>query len=453
MTRADLIRLAALALAVRAAHLLFLWATDTGFMIEDSSLYVTNAEWLMRTGEFLTGPLDEPRLDTERMYGFTLVIAVMGWITGGAPVAGLLLLQTLADTITVLCVACAAGRMGRGVGIVAGLLAAVWPNMVLHSGLVLADTVALSLIALTMLGFVRFAERPGWRRALTVGLALGASLSIRQGLLPLVPVIALAMGYAAYRTRSLSSAAGFALIPLALVALFLFPQAERHWDRTGRVVLTAQTGPHFLYWVAAEAAATLQGGSRSDWAARYDAEADARAAARGGELDPFEMSALRTELAFEKMGEMPLAGLAGIWIKSGTVNLFAPSLAFHPWVRAQKSGSFDRDATGSGLVAQVRGFLTGQPSAYLAVVLPALAAAALTGLFAGIGLVASFRRYPGMCLIGVGFVAYVLVLTGPVIGAKYALPADPVLIVWTAAGLCTVVGFLRRQSSKGSIEE
>jgi hypothetical protein len=439
LSRRDLALLAAGALAARLAHLLFLWASGTGFQIEDSPLYLENADWFARTGMFLTGSLDAPRPETERMYGYIAVVAALQHLTGGGQVAAVLLLQAVADTITVLCVALAAARLGRLSGFVAGALAAVWPNLVMHSGLILADTLALSLMAVAMLNFIRFAETPGWRPALALGVALGASLAIRQGLLPLVPVIALLMAWLAWRAAGTASALpraiALALIPVLLSGAFLAPQVERHREATGRIVLTSQTGTHLLFWVAAGAASEFEGGTRAEWARRFNAQVAARAEARAVPPDAFQMSDIRIELALEQLAEQPVTGLIRLWVRAGLINLFAPSIAFHPYVRAQKTESFDQQAAASGLIGRVRNFLAGQPAAYLAYVLPAMAAAAVNALFAAAGLIVTLRRYPRMTLVGIGYVAYVLILTGPVIGAKYALPADPVLIVWTAAGL------------------
>ncbi len=450
LSRKTLVALVALALTARLAHLLFLWSSGTGFLIEDSSLYLDIARWMRESGVLLAGSSDglAPPV-TDRMYGYVLFLSVVGWLAGGVPTIAVVCIQAAADCVTVLCVACAAARLGPRVGTAAGILAAIWPNLILHSGLILTDTLSVALMSVAMLSFILFAEKPTWARALAIGGAFGASLAVRHGLLPLAPLIAALMVWIVVRHENgkdrIVRAFGVAMVMLMLVAVFLAPQIVRHWDRAGGVAFTTQSGPHFLYWVAAESASELNGGSRADWASNYDERINRRIAEQSTPPNPFEISSMRTNLAFELLSQMPTIGLVKIWVRSGIVNLFAPSLAFHPWTRAQKQDSFDAAAQGNGLVSTAISFVSNQPARYTAVVLPAMVAAAATAMLAAVGLFACFRHFPGFTAISVGYVAYVLVLTGPVIGAKYALPADPVLIVWTAMGLCVLGGLIHRR--------
>jgi len=427
-----------LTLTVRVFHIAILYYFGTGFLIEDSPLYLQGADWLVRTGEFLMGPIESPHPETERMYGYVSIIALFDLIIG-QPVWGVVIFQLLADCATVAFIVLSAARMGEKVGVVAGILAALWPNMILHSGLVLADTIALTAAAALLWSFIRFCEVPGFRRAVAVGVALGIGLAIRQGLLLLLPVIALLMGYIALRYR-LDWRSGLAvfLAPLVISALFLLPQVERHREASGgRIVLTAQTGTHFLYWVTAEVYSAIEGGSRPEWAARFNQEyverhGDDKILSHAGY---FERSDALSTLALEKLQALPLQKVVFVWTSRGAVNLFVPSLAFHPVIRALKSQSFDQTSTSDGYASRVIRFLKNQPTAYVAALFLGFACNAFVGLFAAIGFVMGFRNNPLFSLIGVGYVSYIIVLNGPIAGAKYALPADLVIIVWTAYGL------------------
>jgi hypothetical protein len=63
-----------------------------------------------------------------------------------------------------------------GVGLVAAVVVAVWPNLVFHSGVVLTETLFLVLFVLMLLVALatpEIAVRPGWRRVAAIGVLLG----------------------------------------------------------------------------------------------------------------------------------------------------------------------------------------------------------------------------------------------------------------------------------------
>lgn len=443
--------LAVAALIVRIGHILLL-DNSVGFLIEDSPLYLVGADWLLRTGQFLTGAPDTPMPETERMYGYFVLIAAVDWLTG-APKYGTVILQSLFDTGTVLAIGLVAARAGRGVGLMAGLLAAFWPNLVTHSGLILTDTMAVTLTTAGMLSFVWFCERPSVARALAVGATFSGSIAIRQGLMPLMPVIAAIMAYVSWSAWGKPQWRRIILVgvvPLVLTGITLAPQILRHWDLAERPVLTAQAGTHLLYWVAAEATSELKGGTRAEWARRFDRELEERSGEFGitAQSHAFDLSQARTELALEKLSALSPSGLAWLWGRAGAINLFAPSVAFHPLTRSLKTESFDRTDADAGLFARVQSFLDGQPTSYLTIVLPGILAGFVVGILSVTGFVVGARRYPKLTAVAVGYVAYVLVLTGPVIGAKYALPTDPILITWTALGAVFVAGLIRKPRAR-----
>ena len=98
------------------------------------------------------------------------------------------------------------GLLGRAVlnarvGLVAGVLAAVYPNMWIPDGSLQAETLAMFMTALTLLLAYRYLERPTLRRLVAVGAAAGAAALARPELLLLVPFVVLPL---AVRTNSLS---------------------------------------------------------------------------------------------------------------------------------------------------------------------------------------------------------------------------------------------------------
>jgi 4-amino-4-deoxy-L-arabinose transferase-like glycosyltransferase len=77
------------------------------------------------------------------------------------------------------------------VGLVAAAVAALWPNLVFHSGVVLTETLFLAVLVamfLVALATPDVARRPGWRRVTTVGVLFGLSVLVRPVSLVIAPL-------------------------------------------------------------------------------------------------------------------------------------------------------------------------------------------------------------------------------------------------------------------------
>lgn len=132
---------------------------------------------------------------------------------------------------------------------------------------------------------------------------------------------------------------------------------QQDFDAPG---LTAQSGTHLLNWVASEIYADSCGGTRAEWAARFDAKARERAADLPARAD-FEQPQLCVALVLEKLGALPPGDVALAMHRGAAGNLAVPSALSHPLVRAMKTGSFDATAA-QGFAGRIAAFLQGQPA-------------------------------------------------------------------------------------------
>ncbi|MAX47921.1 MAG: hypothetical protein CMM78_06895 [Rhodospirillaceae bacterium] len=435
LTRNDFIKIFLAALIIRGAHIIFLVAIGVGVTAPDSGLYLDRADWFFRTGAFLFGPAGAPVPDYERVYGYTLVLAGLKSVFGSILLPAVIF-QSLVDSVTVCLIGAVASRIGRRVGLLAAILTILWPNMVLHSTLLLSDSLALAASVGGIFFFVRTLERRSVKQAVWMSVCFGVSLAIRPAALPLVPVISVILcgyffWYGTLRSPFLAVVVGF--LPLVFAALFLMPQVLRIEQNFGTYRITAQQGTHLLNWVTAEIYAESRGGTRGQWASEFEQEAIHRAADIPNTA-AFKQSDIRVALAWEKLSEIAPLDIAVTWGRAAAMNLILPSLMVHPVVQNLKSESFS-NSSGTGIIDRVTSFVQRQSSGYVAITIISLTIVAIGSLFAVWGLILSGRQYPKMTLLGLGYCAYYLVLTGPVLGAKYALPFDPVLIVWTALGI------------------
>jgi 4-amino-4-deoxy-L-arabinose transferase-like glycosyltransferase len=88
------------------------------------------------------------------------------------------------------------GLVGRRVagprcGLVAAALAAVYPNMWLHDGALLSETMSIFMVSVTLWSAYRFWDIPNWRRAAWLGLFSGLAALSRPELILMLPLLLL----------------------------------------------------------------------------------------------------------------------------------------------------------------------------------------------------------------------------------------------------------------------
>ncbi len=136
---------------------------------------------------------------------YTIYLAIPS-LFGMTSVLTHLLWSCALGTATVMVV----GLLGRAVagprvGIIAAVIAAVYPNVWAPDGALQAETMAMFTTALALLFAYRYLARPSWRRMAAVGVACGAATLSRSELILLVPFLivplALCSGTAGARQR------------------------------------------------------------------------------------------------------------------------------------------------------------------------------------------------------------------------------------------------------------
>jgi 4-amino-4-deoxy-L-arabinose transferase-like glycosyltransferase len=130
--------------------------------------------------------------------------------------------STVLGTGTIVAVGALGRRVGGfRVGLVAASLAAVYPNIWLHDGALLSETMAIFVATLALLLAYRAWDRPGIARTVALGAACGVAMLARSELVLLLPalfapVVLLATGVSV-RQRLTGLAAG-TLVALVIIA-------------------------------------------------------------------------------------------------------------------------------------------------------------------------------------------------------------------------------------------
>ena len=163
---------------VRLALLIHRW--NRGLKLNDSLWYAAAARGL-RNGQFFHALLDgTPTAEHPPLT--PMLMAPVSFLP--APVQG----QRLTTTLFGIALGALVGVLGKKlfderVGLIAAIIAAVYPNMFVHDGVVMSGSIALVLVVVWMLALIRLLDGPTLRRAALVGLTAGLAALTRSELL------------------------------------------------------------------------------------------------------------------------------------------------------------------------------------------------------------------------------------------------------------------------------
>ncbi len=417
-----MLRIFTLAFALRSGLVLTLaalWGPEV-FLIEDS-------------GSYLRAAGESPR-QPDVMPLYLLFLALLDsnplWVALG---------QSLVDSLTCVVIACAAATLSPRLGQAAGTVAAFNPTQLVMVTLVLTETLFLFFSALALWAALTWIQRPAWRPALALGMALGLGILTRAMLLPWalgVPLVLVACAAIANHLtwRALPQLSGAGAIALALV----LPVAYGNESRFGGFGLSSQGGTHALYWLVPLVIETVDGTPHTESVRRLNERFSERISAET-HPDRFSRSRAMTAAAFEVLTELGPLPLAKAWAYGVTINLGAPAIILATPVRIlPRTGFFTTD--GESKLNKMTNFLFRNDNKTYAwlliggtVITLALRVAQAWGLWRLLR--AGDRVVLASTLLLLAWIGFVLAINGPIASAKYRSPAEPALVILLAAAL------------------
>ncbi len=421
--------------------LLFLQVLDRPDVVfqPDSRMYAELAEGIRQHGS-LVYPDRPGRPDMERMPGYPLFLAFLLTVFSGS-FLGVVAVQALLDSVSCVLVGMLGERVRAGVGLLAGLLAALNLNMVTYSLFVLNDSLFLLIFLAGTLLFLRFMEQPAWRMGAAAGVLLGLATLVRPVLfyfpLFLVPFLwaYLVWGKRVSPVRSI----GHVLVLAAAFAVLVVPWLARNQALGGRFQLTAQAGEHLsqyvvpFVWQYSKGIPFIEGMKTMNRDMALEAEKEGL---DWNSLGPFEQSDRRVAMAIRILKEEPVGAIAKAWAFGMVKNLFAPALVDLSYLLSVERPHFFY-TEGKTLLDRGVNFIRGMKGWFAWAMLLGLVLMPVLRLVQAWGLVAVLReRGKGWTsLLLVLIIGYFLLVSGPVGYAKYRMPFEPVLIVLLAVGL------------------
>jgi 4-amino-4-deoxy-L-arabinose transferase-like glycosyltransferase len=195
---------------------------------------------------------------------------------------------------------------GPGVGLLAALLAAAYPNMWIPNGIVMSETLTMLLISLIMLSTYRLFRSPTWGNAALLGLACGVEMLVRAELVLLLPCLivpaALVVRAVPWRTRCTLAAVG-----LVVAGLTVGPWVGRNLASfKDPTVLSTGLGPVLL---GANCPLTYYGPSLGSWSLACSIDVPHAA---DQSVESARQTAAAEHYAEKHLGRLPLVALARV---------------------------------------------------------------------------------------------------------------------------------------------
>jgi 4-amino-4-deoxy-L-arabinose transferase-like glycosyltransferase len=415
------------AAAVRLIYVATLHSDASFFAEADAGLYWSLSEHLR---DAVTA--------TDRMPLYPLFLAGCRALFGDSPRA-VAIVQALLDAGTCAMIARLAMLVSRPAAIAAGILGACSATLIVYSAQMLTDTLMLFFLTAALLAAALFLQRPTLALAAAAGLAAGLALAVRPVVALLLPALAALILARTMRLDFRRAVIGAALF-CVVAALPVAPTVIRNYLYFDRLALTSQSGVHLAIWIAPMLRQRQDGTPYETSVNRINAAFDA-AVKRAPDAfrDPFQQSSLYIQLALAELASISPATFIKAWTEGAAANLLAPAALGDPRVRTMEKPSFFA-TPGQSMLERATHYFKSSSLAFTIVVIAGTAGSILSIMLGAIGFVRLCRDRAGWAALAAVPIVYFLVLTGPVVSAKYRMPMEPSLIVLAGIGLAALLG-------------
>ena len=414
-----------LALLVRVGYA-FLFVEPEYLFTEDQTLYIKLAQQFPDSG-FLG-------LTPERMPGYPLFIASIYSIFGEV-MWNVILIQILLDSISCIMIATIAHLLFDKGFWIAGVLSSINLNMVILSSTFLPDTLFLFLFILFLFSFSQYLQNKNIRWFFLLTLFISLATLVRPSSYYLLPILLIGLvGWRLWERDTVIKISKLVALYLLVVGTLLGSIHQRNYQQYGSIALASNTGSHLLNWVVP---ATYQySGQGSYQEGQKLAREKLAFVLQNDHLErlpsnPFEKSSYKANVGKEILLDFGYGSILKAWISGSIINLLSPSVAFAPALRSLEHPSF-YETEGDGVVSKLLNYIKNSNGfLYLSILAVGTIISILFIFLSLIGVLKMFSTYSVITTSTlILLVGYFLAITGPVLGLKYRLPIEPILIIF-----------------------
>lgn len=457
MALKSMLILGLLAFLVRIGRLFCADGIETLALVEDSETYLSMARLLVETGAFLVEP--DPGITapmSERMPGYLMLLAT-GKIVLGEMIWPTIIFQAILDSVTVMLIASIGACASTRIGLIAGILAALWPNLIIHSNQILTDTTYVFFIACFLFSTIKILERPEVGRMTICAASLSLATLVRAVSWPLLTMLPVIVFFSLlFRNVGTKRALALSIIFLIVALIPLSPWLARNYAMFGSPQLTSQGGSYVSGWVVPEVLAYEHGTTRSLEAVSLRSNIEAAYLKETGRpLSTQSRITISNEYqrrAMDVFWQQSTFAITYVWAKGMAINFLAPAILLDMEVRRTghelEAKLSSENIVEASIIKRLELRWSAAGIGYRTVLMIAFAGTIFVSGLQLVGFCRSVKIWPKVTLISVAFVLYFLLVTGPIISAKYRLPIEPILIVWAAIGVDACLRYITDKSRK-----
>jgi hypothetical protein len=323
---------------------------------------------------------------------------------------------------------------GKGFWI-AGVLSVINLNMIILSASLLTDTLFLFLFILFIFSLLQYLQNERTRWLVLLVLFISLATLVRPSSYYLLPILLIGLvSWRLWHRDTILKIGTLTVFYLVILGVLLGSIHQRNYQQYGSTALVSQTGTHLLGWVVP---ATYQySGQGSYQEGQQLARERLITALQRDQLEalppnPFEGSSYQANVGKDILFELGFLNMLKAWVVGSTINMFAPSVAYAPALRAMEHPSF-YETEGNGIVEKLfnyiknsNGFLYLSILAVGTIISITFTMLALIGVFKMISALPPITVTTLLLLVG-----YFFAITGPIIGVKYRLPIEPILTLF-----------------------
>ena len=420
-----------LAFSVRLLNLYFHQIDDYSYLIEDQLMYW---DWSIKNAYTVNSSLD-PNLLLERMPGSFLFFQFAIWLAG-ENIFNVLVIQIFLDSITCIIIACIARVINKNLFVLAGILSAISPLMIIISSQILSDTIFLFFFCIFILCILIFTKYKKENSIYLGALFLGLALCTRAVVLPFIFLVPFLIIFICCRDRfSILKIIRIISIFISISLALVIPRVINNYNNFNTFSLTSQAGSHFAYWVLP---AILDFDTEEKQLQYKETLEDLNKKLNIADT-PFQRSEKLKSEAFNFLLATEKKHILLAWSKGVILNILSPPFIIDTRIRSLPHPSFygnDRNLT--RWLAKI--FYTVEFKKYMIMLFISTIFALCFILLFLHGLYLIFRNHLQTAIIFTITGLYFLFITGPVFSPKYIHPILPILIILEAFSIKKIFG-------------
>ncbi|MDA9708147.1 hypothetical protein N9V56_01715 [Alphaproteobacteria bacterium] len=402
-------------------------------LIEDELLY-----WNASINYLNDGSLEDS-ISAERMLGVFIYIKML-LLLSFQNLKIYFVFQSIIDALTCLIIYKTGSLILPKQKIYIYLSALFSPLMIILSSQVLSETIFLFFFSIFLYfsTTILLEKKFLYLKTLMAGLFLGLSTSIRSITYPLLllsifPLIIIFLKLGVNKFKILISCLIFLFFALLPISSRLYQNIYLY----NSYAITSQGGTHLAYWVAPSILTHTNNISRTEAIKLVDQVAKKYHIPN----DYFEKDKVLRKVGLEVLSQVNKYHIAIHWVKASIINLLAPSILLDKTLRALPHPSYYE--TGNILLWMKIIFSNSEYYSYLLLI----SIASITSIFTLISLlVGSLYMYQNnktIFYLIMLYMAYFLVITGPVLSPKYIFPILPCIFLYQGITFYKVIYFIK----------